>query len=505
MRSLVKLLILVLFCSNAYSQDTAFAHTYGSYGDDAGRSLVQLPDSGFVIVGSTGSFGNGSSDVYIIRIDSLGKYIWSKVYGGSNTEWANSIKYFNDGTCIIVGYTNTFGNGGYDVYVLKINLLGDTLWTNTFGGSGWDFGYSVQRTFDGGYIIAGETYSNSNGENDMLLLKISENGEWEWQKNFGGALQDYAKDVTQLSDSGYVIIGATESKGKGMFDAFLVRTNKFGDTLFTKTYGEVKNDVAHSLYYNKNDQTLYLAGYTENFGAVNRDFYIVRTNLMGDTIWTHRINGPDGDEEWFSINTDNNGDYLLTGYSYSIIGAGYEDVFFMKITPNKQILQLTTYGWLEYERGYAIIPTYQGGHAIAATTNSFGNGNNDVFFIKTKSDGYYSYQNNPAVVYHDTNHVHLAINNVQNSNLIYKIYPQPASEYLQIDFDFLKNQTFSAHLIIFSNTGKIVYNSEKISEHSIQIPLSEISSGLYFMQIEYTTGDSASAIKKISSKISVVK
>jgi hypothetical protein len=226
---------------------------------------------------------------------------------------------------------------------------------------------------------------------------------------------------------------------------------------------------------------------------------------MGDTIWTHRSNGPDGDEEWFSINTDNNGDYLLTGYSYSIIGAGYEDVFFMKITPNKQILQLTTYGWLEYERGYAIIPTYQGGHAIAATTNSFGNGNNDVFFIKTKSDGYYSYQNNPAVVYHDTNHVHLAINNVQNSNLIYKIYPQPASEYLQIDFDFLKNQTFSAHLIIFSNTGKIVYNSEKISEHSIQIPLSEISSGLYFMQIEYTTGDSASAIKKISSKISVVK
>lgn len=504
MRKILLLILSALLIRCVYSQDTAFAYAYGSYGDEAGRSLAQTPDSGFILVGSSGSFGNGSSDVYIIRIDSLGTYIWSKVYGGNNTEGANCIKCFNDGTCVIAGYTNTYGNGAYDAYVLKINLLGDTLWTKTFGGNAWDFAHSIQGTFDGGYMIAGETFSNTNGENDMWLVKISANGQLEWEKKYGGPLQDFAKDVVQLSDSSYVLVGATESKGKGMFDVFLLRINQIGDTLFTKTYGEIKNDVAHSIHYNSNDQTLALAGYTENFGALNRDFYIIRTDTLGDTLWTHRVHGPDGDEEWFSINMDNGSDYILTGYSYSIIGAGYEDVFFMRITPGKLITQLTTYGWLEYERGYSIIPTKQGGQAIVATTNSFGNGNNDVFFIKTKYDGFYSYQNAPAEVYHDTNHVHISIQSYQ-SNIHYNIFPQPATDYLQVDLDFLRETSFKASVSFYSQVGSIVYSIKNQISPSFQIPLSEWPAGIYFMHTTYNTGDNEENQRKITSIISVVK
>lgn len=481
-------------------QDTAFGYAYGSYGDEVGRAIALMPDSGYILAGSTGSFGNGASDVYILRIDSLGKVIWSKVYGGPNVDRAEAIDCHADGTCVLAGFTNSFGNGSYNVYVLKINLNGDTLWTATYGGSEWDMAYKIKRTQDGGYIICGETYSNSAGENDMLLLKISQNGEWEWEKRYGGALRDVARDVVQLPDGGFALTGYTESTGYGKYDIALIRTDSWGDTLFTRSYGGVKDDYGFGLHFNPADQTLLIAGSTENFGAVNLDFFALRTNLTGDTIWTNRVNGPDFDDEWFAVSMNNTGEYIFTGYSYSIIGAGYEDVFFMKLTSNNQITHLTTFGWLEYERGYGILQTPYDGYAFVATTNSFGSGNKDVFFIKTKANGFYSYQVNPASEYHDTNHIHLNIP-THATPFSLSVFPVPANDWLHLQWQGEHIPDSKLRIQLYNTQGSIVQTTESASFSQLNIPLAQLSPGLYFLQGTLLNSHSEEPLHRFTTKI----
>jgi hypothetical protein len=202
-------------------------HHYGGWFDDSGYSVQQTSDGGYIITGETYSFGAGDSDVYLVKIDSEGNLKWQKTFGGSDLDYGYSVQQTSDGGYIIAGTTSSFGEGGADIYLIKTDLAGKLLWQKTFGGSNGDYGYSVQQTSDGGYIIAGQTYSSGAGLWDAYLVKADPDGNQQWEMTFGGSGQDRVYSVQQTNDGGYIIAGETYSFGTGDSDVYLIKVRGF--------------------------------------------------------------------------------------------------------------------------------------------------------------------------------------------------------------------------------------------------------------------------------------
>jgi hypothetical protein len=196
--------------------------TFGGSGLDWGSSVQQTRDGGFILVGTTTSFGAG--DVWLIKTDANGNKQWEKTFGGSNVDSGWSVQQTSDGGFIIVGNTASFGARWGDVWLIKTDADGNKLWDRTFGGSDWDWGFSVQQTSDGGFILVGETTSFGAGEADVWLIKTDADGNKLWDRTFGGSDWDWGFSVQQTSDGGFIIVGATRSFGAGDYDVLLIKS-----------------------------------------------------------------------------------------------------------------------------------------------------------------------------------------------------------------------------------------------------------------------------------------
>ncbi|MCX6841449.1 MAG: T9SS type A sorting domain-containing protein [candidate division WOR-3 bacterium] len=258
--------------------DTQWTRTCGGTGLDAGWSVQQTTDSGYVITGATTSSGAGTEDVYLIKTDAQGNSLWTRTFGSSDIEEGHSVQQTADGGYVIAGWTCSFGAGGADMYLVKTNANGDTLWTRTFGGA--DEGHSVQQTTDGGYIIAGYTTSFSGGVCDVYLVKTDSDGDTIWTRTYGGADDDVGLSVQQTADDGFIVAGLTYSFGEGHCDAYLIKTDSNGDTLWTRTFGGTSFDIGFSVQQTA-DGGYVLAGYTGSFGAGGNDVYLVKTDSLG--------------------------------------------------------------------------------------------------------------------------------------------------------------------------------------------------------------------------------
>jgi len=201
-----------------------------------GYSVQQTTDGGYVVCGETNFYQTGSkSDVLLKKIDSNGSEQWSQTYGGNNHDYGYSVQQTTDGGYIIVGKTISFGNGNSDVYLIKTDGNGIEQWSQTFGGTGLDCGYSVQQTTDGGYIICGENRSSVNGLGLIYLIKTDDNGSQQWSKTYGGngIHNDYGYDVEQTTDGGYIICGKICNINQVYSDVYLIKTDGNGNTTST--------------------------------------------------------------------------------------------------------------------------------------------------------------------------------------------------------------------------------------------------------------------------------
>ncbi len=224
---------------------------FGGSGEDNGNCVLQTAEGGFIISGSTTSSGNGDTDVYLIKTNAAGKKEWEKTYGGKEADFATTVRQTTDGGFIVAGQTYSFGAGGYDAYLVKTDSLGNQVWAQTFGGMDWDTAASVEQTYDGGYIVAGQTSSFGAGNNDIYLIKINCDGKKIWEKTYGGADLDIGKTVQQTNDGGFLVTGWSNSFGQGELCLYLVRTNANGKKLWEKNWSNDKFDRDFSIVPNR--------------------------------------------------------------------------------------------------------------------------------------------------------------------------------------------------------------------------------------------------------------
>ncbi len=405
MKTLVRLLLAVLLfilliheSAWAGAPPIQWQKTFGSIWGDEGHSVQQTSDGGYIITGCSGANSPlQAGDVCLIKTDPNGNCDWQKTFGGSADDYGYSVQQTSDGGYIITGWTSSFGSGDYDVYLIKTEPNGNEKWQKTFGGSQKDRGYSVKQTNDGGYIIVGRTESYGAGILDVYLIKTDPNGDSQWQKTFGGSSWDEGSSVQQTTDGGYIIAGLTMSFGAGNVDFYLIKTDPNGDKKWQKTFGGNNRDWGESVQQTT-DGGYIISGFTQSYGAGGCDVYLIKTDPNGNLQWQKTFGGSD-DEQGYSIRQTSDGGFIIAGFKGIFDG----DVYLVKTDPNGNMQWQKTLGGSHNDRAYSVQQTTDNGYIITGFTHSYGAGRSDVYFIKLCPDGTLSadFNCNGTVYYED--------------------------------------------------------------------------------------------------------
>jgi arginine repressor len=359
---------------------------YGGQSAEYAEGVQQTSDGGYIFAGNI-SYGDGKANVYLVKTDASGNELWSKTFRERNANYGKSIKQISDGGYIIAGYTGSDLNGGsyFDVYLVKTDSNGNMLWSRTFGGTNNEFGLSVQQTSDGGYIIVGSSGQFVSPGGDVYVIKTDSNGYMLWSKTLGGTNHDAAYSVQQTSDGGYIIAGWTLTSGWSGLNAYLVKTDPNGDMLWSKTFVGTSQAAANSVQQTS-DGGYIIAGYTySTSGTDEGDAYLVKTDKNGDMLWSKTFGGAGWDSARAVLQTPDAG-YIIVGYTSSF-GVPGGDVYLVKTDSNGNMLWSKISGIVRnYPFSGDIQQTSDGGYIIAGSTSSETNWQ-DAYLIKTDSNG----------------------------------------------------------------------------------------------------------------------
>ncbi|UCE73017.1 MAG: Ig-like domain-containing protein, partial [Methanomassiliicoccales archaeon] len=255
--------------------------TFGGANNDFGYSGQQTSDGGYIITGYTYSYGPGGYNVWLIKSDPFGIEEWNKTFGGDGGDRGYSTQQTSDYGYIIAGYTYSYGFFDSPVWLIKTDSSGNEQWNKTFGGIDDDGGFSVQQTSDYGYIITGFTMSYGSGDQDVWLIKTDPSGVEQWNKTFGGINNDFGYSVQETSDGGYIITGWTRPYGASNEDVWLIKTDNLGNEQWNKTFGGISYDRGYSVKQTS-DGGYIITGYTRSYETSDEDVLLIKTDSSGN-------------------------------------------------------------------------------------------------------------------------------------------------------------------------------------------------------------------------------
>lgn len=411
---------------------SSFMKYFGGSKTDRGSSINKTSDGGYIITGSTfsndGDFNNqfnGGIDIIVLKLNSNLEKQWIKTFGGSSIDIGSSVIESQDGGYTITGRTAStngdFSNrtrNDFDIFVLKLDLNGNKVWTKTFGGANGALGYAIIQTQDGGYAVTGISYSNSGdfnglrkGEAYTYLLKLNSSGEKQWIKSFGGSKVEIGNSIVPSQDGGYVITGITTSNdgdfngmNKGTGNVFVIKTSSTGQKEWVKTFGGSNEDEGYSIY-SCLDGGFVLTGkatsldgdFNDNKGV--SDVFVIKIDSRGEKEWIRSFGGTNGEIAYSIIQTENGG-YILTGEftsddgDFAGLNKGDSDAFVIKLDSNGNKQWIKAFGGSKHEVGFSVVQSSDGSYGITGHFMSndkdfsgVNKGLEDVLIIKISFDG----------------------------------------------------------------------------------------------------------------------
>ncbi len=372
-----------------FTATRTWAKSYSALGYERAYAIRQTSDQGYIVAGYTTIAGLGTWDAWVLRLHPNGDIVWQRSYGGPGTDSISAVQETADGF-IVAGSTSSFGAGGSDAWVMKLDAGGDIVWQKAYGGPGDDSAVSVQQVGGGGYVVAGSTSSFGAGGSDAWVMRLDASGTIVWQKTYGGAGWDRAASIRQTTDNGYVAAGSIYSHSPGSlgyYDLWVLKLDSGGNVTWQKSYGGDGDEGANSIEQTA-DGGYIVAGATSlassgGIGATGDRFWVLKLDSNGNALWQNTYGGTGGDRAFSVRQTSDNG-YVAAGTTYSF-GAGYYDSWALKLDPDGNIAWQKAYGTgVAGELAYSAQQTADGGYVAAGVSGSAGD---DFLVFKIDPDG----------------------------------------------------------------------------------------------------------------------
>ncbi len=370
------MLIYIVLSLSSSIMAQSFQRTFGLEGDDVGSSILKFSDS-YVISGFTDSDGEGDLDLLMMEIDSQGTPIWTKKYGTTIDDFLRTTIKTIDGGFVSIGET------GENILVLKTDRMGNVLWSKSIGGGNSERGFSILQNTDGSFVLIGDTHSYGAGLRDLLVVKITENGELIWSKTYGNQLDEASTDFTMTDDNAFVIVGVETSLAQG-FGILALKIDQDGNPIWTRSLDGSGNDHIDAIYANS-DGDFVLYGHTLSCSSDYNNIAI-KINDTGETTWSYTY-GEGLDDKGISITKTPQDAYLLSSYFVNTIQNDKIDLEIIEINDNGIVLNNKIYGGQENDRPFwgpsnGITTWGNNGFVLPIYTESYGQGGKDIQIIQ---------------------------------------------------------------------------------------------------------------------------
>ncbi len=379
-KTLFIFLFVLSFAGPCFSQPP-YQQAMGGPGGEWPEAIIETYDGGLVSSGNTTSYGTGT-DIYVVKTDSAGALLWTRVIGGAGYESASfGLHQTADSGIILSANTNSFGAGGYDFLLVKLSRTGNFLWARTIGGPGDESATDAILTSDGGYCMTGNTKSFGAGASDVYVVKLDAAGNLQWTRTIGGPANDYAMTMVQTKDGGYAIDGHTYSYGAGLSDGYYIKLNAAGAVQWTRVIGGAQDDNPRHMI-GTFDNGFAVNGWTYSYGSGINDLHVIKLDSAGNIQWNKVIGGPGIDYGWGIVQCPDSG-YAICGSTTSF-GTG-NDAYALKLSKTGQVQWSTTFGVGAICTD--IIRTHNNNYAVIGYTFNFGAGSADFYQALLDANG----------------------------------------------------------------------------------------------------------------------
>ena len=422
--------------------------TYGgSYGDYC-TVAAQTADGGFIVAGNTNSFGGGEyPNIYLLRLDENGDTLWTRTYYHEGPASLASLVITSDGGYLLCCVKNGwYYPHGIDIYLIKTNSSGDTLWTKTYGGLDDDYGNDLIEFSGGGYFVCGYTKSFSSGDYDVYLLRLDLDGDTIWTRTYGSDLDDHAYAIRETYDNKLIITGTVSSLYTSS-DIFLLKVDGAGDSLWSYTYGYIYTDefaveYAHDVIQTSDSGFIIAGGGTNPDEYYDFNSFLVKTDSVGSFIWTYEFGDYHTDCASAVVESEE-GDFIIYGAKESTTVTESRDLYLLKIDSGGDTLWCRYFGGDDSDTPATMLQTADGGYILSAFSSSFGLYDDiDIYLIKTDSLGYTGIEENPP--------------STKPEAFAISAYPNPFNSAVSIIVDCHSRENGNPEIEIYDINGRIV-------------------------------------------------
>lgn len=494
--------------NNKVPATTEYFHLYGGRNFDEFRSIKELPDGNYLLAGTSESFGQGTKSAYLVKTDVLGNFLWSNAYGGGNFDVANTLEVTADSGYLVAGYSNSFNPpNGYDGWYFKTDKNGNVLWQKIVSGDDWDFLYGSAPLSDGGFVLCGETYTNSNGSADAWLVRISASGDTLWTHHYGGLQDEWFNKVCVMNNSLYAV-GTNFTHGTdSVNDGWIVKLDLNGNVLgeaFAPTqhhYGEEFNGITPY-----DASTFFVCGKTDLTDSSSTQSLISRMDTSLNFMFGPYLGGNTFAGEYVSFNKIINTSYgNICAVGTATGGFGGKNMFIVGY--HAGLTWITDFahdcGRQYDEFGYDGVYTTAGrlilvGNAQQLCTSS-GLGLEDGFLVRFDSDSITNSNitNTQLDCFSDTLFYWASSLQTYQKDVRVSLFPNPANDKAQLHIE--TQSTADLTVCIYSVLGNEVKRLAAAGNGNTELDLSGLGNGTYFIKLLSKNGEHISVMKFIIS------